>query len=236
MAEYLIMIWANEAEESRLAPAETRALVEGHSAYERALRAASALLDGERLRPSVEGRRVSLRDGKVRVETGPFPELTFGAYYLVNAPSLEEAVALADGCPMAPGTALDVRPVMNGHFKPEKANEPGRIFGFLVQGNAANEEGWNAIMDRIDANTRDRFPADRFLGGARLHAPTRGKRVTASGGKRAVFDGPFLESKEVIGGLFFMRMANLEEAIGWAGQSEFMQQQSSLEIRELWRS
>jgi hypothetical protein len=233
MAEYLIMILANEAEEARLSPAETRALVEGHSTYERALRAAETFLDGERLRPSTEGRRVSVRDGQVRVEAGPFPEVTLAAYYLVKAASLEQAVAAADRCPM--GAAVDVRPVMNGHFRPEKANEPGRIFGFLVLGNAANEEGWNAIMDRIDANTRDGFPADRFLGGARLHAPTRGKRVTATGGKRAVFDGPFLESKEVIGGLFFMRMANMEEAISWAGQSEFMKH-GSLELRELWRS
>ncbi len=90
-------------------------------------------------------------------------------------------------------------------------------------------------MDRIDAGTRDTFPSDRFLGGARLHAPTQGKRVTATGGRRAVFDGPFLESKEVIGGIFFMRMSTVDEAVRWAGQTEFMKH-GALEIRELWRS
>ena len=80
-------------------------------------------------------------------------------------------------------------------------------------------------MDRIDAATRDCFPPDRFLGGARLHAPTTGKRVMATGGRRAVFDGPFLESKEVIGGIFFMRMSNVDEAVRWASNlSEFLHQ------------
>jgi hypothetical protein len=49
-------------------------------------------------------------------------------------------------------------------------------------------------MDRFDESTRDRFPADRFLGGLRLLEPGRGRRVAPAGGRRAVFDGPFLES------------------------------------------
>jgi hypothetical protein len=46
-------------------------------------------------------------------------------------------------------------------------------------------------MDRFDESTRDRFPADRFLGGLRLLEPGRGRRVAPAGGRRAVFDGPF---------------------------------------------
>ena len=57
MPEFMVMILANEAEESRLSPVETQALLEGYAAYEQALRTASAYLDGERLRPSAEGRR-----------------------------------------------------------------------------------------------------------------------------------------------------------------------------------
>jgi len=235
MPDFMVMILANEVEEAALPPAQTQALVEGHSAYEKSLRAAAVFLDGERLRPSGEGRRVSVRAGEVRVEVGPFGELALGGYYLVRAESLEAAATLARQCPMAPGTVLDVRPVLNGHLRPEKANERGRLFGFAVLGNATTEQGWNTIMDRIDAGTRDHFPADRFLGGVRLHAPTTGKRVTATGGRRAIFDGPFLESKEVIGGIFFMRMSTLEEAVAWAGQTEFMKH-GALELRELWRS
>jgi hypothetical protein len=48
-------------------------------------------------------------------------------------------------------------------------------------------------------------------------------------------DGPFLESKEVIGGLFFLRFASLDEAVEWAGATPFVAH-GALEIRELWRS
>src|SRR4051794_8870513 len=109
MPDYMVMILANEAEEGQLPPSEIKALVEGHSAYERKLRSASAYLDGERLRPSSEGRRVSVRDGQTRVEAGPFAETPLGGYYLVQAESLDAAVALTEQCPMPPGTSLDVR-------------------------------------------------------------------------------------------------------------------------------
>jgi hypothetical protein len=235
MPQFMVMILANEAEEAQLAPSETKALVEGHSAYERKLRAASAYLDGERLRPSAEGRRVSARDGQARVETGPFAETPLAAYYLLEAENLDAAVALTKECPMSPGTSLDVRPLMKGDVKPEKASRRGRVFAFAVLGSDASEQGWIDVMDRIDASTRDHFPVDRFLGGVRLHAPGRGRRVTGVGSHRTVFDGPFLESKEVIGGLFFMPMSTLEEAVTWASQTEFVKY-GAVEIRELWRS
>ncbi|MES2169453.1 MAG: hypothetical protein V4479_01840, partial [Actinomycetota bacterium] len=49
----------------------TQTLLEARAAYEQDLRAAAAHCDGERLRPSVEGRRVRRRDGQVQVEAGP---------------------------------------------------------------------------------------------------------------------------------------------------------------------
>jgi hypothetical protein len=227
MPEFMVMITANEAADARLAPPVIKGIVEGHSAYERSLRAASAFLDGERFRPSSEGRRVSATE----VEHGPFGETALVAYYLITADDLDAAVVLAQGCPMSPGTTVDVRPVMKGKLQPGKANQQGRIFAFAVLGNAANEQAWIDAMDRIDASTRDSIQVERSLGGVRLHAPGRGRTVTPT----AVFDGPFLESKEVIGGLFFMRWSTIEEAVEWARTTEFVRH-GSVEIRELWRS
>ena len=235
MPRFMVMVLANEAEEGALAPPETRALVEGHSAYERKLRAVSAYLDGERLRPSSEGRRVSSRDGQPRVDAGPFADRALSGYYVVEAEGLDAAVKLAEECPMSPGAEVEVRPLLKGRLQPGKASQQGRVFAYAVLGSAPSEEGWTAVMDRIDESTREGFPADRFLGGVRLLEPGRGRRVASAGGRRAVFDGPFLESKEVIGGLFFMRMASLEEAVDWASRSEFVKH-GAVEIRELWRS
>jgi hypothetical protein len=227
MADFMVLITADEAADAHLAPSVMKGLVEGHSAYERSLRAASAFLDGERLRPSSEGRRV----GADKVEHGPFGNTALVAYYLVSAASLDAAVALAQNCPMSPGTTLDVRPVMKGRLQPDKGSQQGKLFAFAVLGNAANEEAWISAMDRIDAATRDSIHVERSLGGVRLHAPGRGRTVTPT----AVFDGPFLESKEVIGGVFFMRWATIEEAVEWARTTEFVRH-GAVEIRELWRS
>jgi hypothetical protein len=49
-----------------------------------------------------------------------------------------------------------------------------------------------------------------------LHPPSMGARVTFSGGKPTVTDGPFTEAKEVLGGYWMIQAASREEAIEWA--------------------
>jgi hypothetical protein len=231
MPDYMILIHENASEQQRLAPSETKRLVEGHAAYVKRLKAAGAWRDGERLRPSAEGRRVDAAS----IAAGPFGDDSLAGYYLVSAHDLDAALALAESCPMAPGDTLDVRPLMSGEVRDGKADQRGKTFAFAVLGNAPNEKAWIGVMDRIDEETHDDFPQERFLGGARLEAPGRGRHIVARGGKRAVMDGPFLESKEVIGGIFFLRMADLDEAVRWAKSSKFVRH-GALEIRELWRS
>ncbi|MGE5156987.1 MAG: YciI family protein [Gemmatimonas sp.] len=49
-----------------------------------------------------------------------------------------------------------------------------------------------------------------------LHPPSMGARVSFEGGKPLVTDGPFIESKEVIGGYWMIEVNSKEEAIAWA--------------------
>jgi len=49
-----------------------------------------------------------------------------------------------------------------------------------------------------------------------LHPPSAGARVSFSGGKPTVTDGPFSEAKEVLGGYWMIRVNSREEAIAWA--------------------
>ena len=49
-----------------------------------------------------------------------------------------------------------------------------------------------------------------------LHPPSMGARVSFEGGKPIVTDGPFTESKEVIGGYWMIDVKSREEAIAWA--------------------
>jgi hypothetical protein len=49
-----------------------------------------------------------------------------------------------------------------------------------------------------------------------LHPPSTGARVTFTGGKPRVTDGPFAEVKEVLGGYWMIDVTSREEAIEWA--------------------
>src|SRR6201997_2097457 len=49
-----------------------------------------------------------------------------------------------------------------------------------------------------------------------LHPPSMGARVSFSGGKPKVTDGPFAEAKEIVGGYWMIQAKSKEEAIEWA--------------------
>lgn len=49
-----------------------------------------------------------------------------------------------------------------------------------------------------------------------LHPPSMGARVSFAGGKPLVTDGPFIETKEVLGGYWMIKVKSKAEAIAWA--------------------
>jgi len=51
-----------------------------------------------------------------------------------------------------------------------------------------------------------------------LHPPSMGARVSFSGGKPKVTDGPFSETKEVVGGYWMIQVKSKEEAVEWASR------------------
>jgi len=48
-----------------------------------------------------------------------------------------------------------------------------------------------------------------------LHPPAIGARVAFSEGKASVTDGPFIESKEVLGGYWLLEADSKEEVVKW---------------------
>src|SRR5713226_4682463 len=60
-----------------------------------------------------------------------------------------------------------------------------------------------------------------LLGLDGLHPPAKGTRVSFSGGKPKVTDGPFAESKELIGGYWVIQVKSKEEAVEWAKRIPF---------------
>src|SRR5260370_32832789 len=57
--------------------------------------------------------------------------------------------------------------------------------------------------------------AGMMLQGEGLHASAKGTRVKFSGGKPALIDGPFTETKELIAGFSMIQVKSKEEAIEW---------------------
>ena len=52
-----------------------------------------------------------------------------------------------------------------------------------------------------------------------LHPSSKGARVHFSGKNRTVTDGPFAETKELVGGFMILQVTSLEEAIEWVKRS-----------------
>jgi hypothetical protein len=60
-----------------------------------------------------------------------------------------------------------------------------------------------------------------MLAGEGLQPTSKGKRVTFSGGKPTVVDGPFTESKELIAGFWLWQVKSMDEAVEWIKRSPF---------------
>ncbi|MFI2351335.1 YciI family protein [Streptomyces sp. NPDC019443] len=71
------------------------------------------------------------------------------------------------------------------------------------------------LMERMGALLEEVTKAGVMLDTAGLTPTSEGTRVTWSGGKLSYTDGPFTESKEVIGGYAIMQCKDKAEALEW---------------------
>ena len=65
-----------------------------------------------------------------------------------------------------------------------------------------------------------------------LHPPSMGARVSYSGGKPKVMDGPYAEAKEVIGGFWMIQVKSKAEAVEWAKRAP-MPDNEIVEVRQV---
>jgi hypothetical protein len=111
MAEYLILIYSDEAASGRPEPGTMDQMMKGHQVFGE--RNAAALRGGNALQPTSTA--TSLREdgaGGFTITDGAFAETkeALGGYYLVEAADLDEALALAKQIPM-PFGGIEVRPI-----------------------------------------------------------------------------------------------------------------------------
>lgn len=70
-------------------------------------------------------------------------------------------------------------------------------------------------VQRLEAEMRD---ADALVYGGHLHEPDTATVVRSSDGRVVTTDGPFLESKEHLGGLYIIDADDIDAALRWAGK------------------
>jgi hypothetical protein len=83
------------------------------------------------------------------------------------------------------------------------------------------EDNWAPDAEAVAAMTRyneELSKAGVLLALDGLHPSSEGARVSFSGGRSSIADGPFTEAKELIGGYWLIDASSKEEAVQWASR------------------
>lgn len=100
-------------------------------------------------------------------------------------------------------------------------------YAALIYEPAANEQSgspdqWAAVMQEYNDFGDRAGAAGVIAGGEALQATSTATTVHVSGGAKGgdivLTDGPFAETKEVLGGFYLLDCADLDEALHWAAQ------------------
>jgi hypothetical protein len=112
--QYLLMIYQNEAESSKMDATARQKVTAEYGAFTQTIIQSGNFKAGDGLQPTTTATTVRVRDGKTLTTDGPFAETReqLGGYYLVEAKDLDTAVAIAAGIPGAKTGSIEVRPIM----------------------------------------------------------------------------------------------------------------------------
>lgn len=112
--QYLLLIYGNEAEASKMSEAERGQEFADYMAFGKATRESGHNKGGEALHPTATAKSVRVRGGKMTATDGPFAETKeqLGGYYVVEAKNIEEACTIAAKIPGAKVGTVEVREIV----------------------------------------------------------------------------------------------------------------------------
>ncbi len=91
------------------------------------------------------------------------------------------------------------------------------------------------IMEAMGKFNEELIKAGVLLAAEGLQPSSKGVRVRISGERRTVIDGPFSETKELIGGFWLWQVSSKEEALEWAKRCPApFKGESEIEIRQVY--
>jgi hypothetical protein len=107
----------------------------------------------------------------------------------------------------------------------------------IVKATKASEAGQmpsQQLLTEMGKFNEELVKAGIMLAGEGLQPSSKGARVRFSGKNRAVIDGPFAETKELIAGFWLWKVSSLQEAIDWVKRCPNPhEEECDIEIRPL---
>jgi len=106
----------------------------------------------------------------------------------------------------------------------------------IVKANAQTEAGTlpsEEMLTEMGRFNEELVRAGVLLAAEGLHPSARGVRVRFGGGRSSLIDGPFTETKELVGGFWLWQVKSMDEAVEWIRRSPFRNSNEELEIRRV---
>ena len=94
----------------------------------------------------------------------------------------------------------------------------------IVKANKDSEAGIlpsTELLTNMGKFNEELVKAGVMLAGEGLQPSSKGKRITFTGAKPTITDGPFTETKELIAGFWLWQVRSMEEAVEWLKRSPF---------------
>lgn len=109
----MALIYVDEGRWEGLPSEEREGILEQYMAFSREARDAGVMVAGDELAPVRDATTVRVREGGTVVTDGPYAEVkeALGGYFVLECPTIDEAVAWAARIPGAAHGAIEVRPV-----------------------------------------------------------------------------------------------------------------------------
>jgi hypothetical protein len=94
----------------------------------------------------------------------------------------------------------------------------------IVKANKDSEAGIlpsTELLTDMGKFNEELVKAGVLLAAEGLQPSSKGKRITFTGAKPTITDGPFTETKELIAGFWLWQVRSMEEAVEWLKRSPF---------------
>ncbi|WP_437877566.1 YciI family protein [Sorangium sp. So ce513] len=178
------------------------------------------LRDGEGMRPSSHGVRLQFAGGRRTVTRGPFggAKAVPAGFAILRAASLDEAIGWVSRFAELIGDVdVDIRPLtemwdLGVEPKPEGLTTTRYMAVHCHDAAEGGAPPAPALIERMGRLMEEMRQAGVLLAAEGLQPTAKGARIVSSGGKHTVIDGPFAESKELLGGYVIVDVPSMDDA------------------------